>query len=58
MNSVMGIGEHIIFIYEGNLWWEGTRHTITETKNNELNDFMFNNELTKLLKASVNKKEE
>lgn len=58
MNSVMGIGEHIIFIYEGNLWWEGTRHTITQTKNNELNDFMFNNELTKLLKASVNKKEE
>lgn len=55
MNSVMGIGEHIIFIHEGNLAWEGTRHTITQTSNQELNDFMFNNELTKLLKASVQK---
>ena len=55
MNSVMGIGEHIIFIHEGNLAWEGTRHSITQTTNQELNDFMFNNELTKLLKASVQK---
>ncbi|MBO7200854.1 MAG: ATP-binding cassette domain-containing protein [Bacteroidales bacterium] len=55
MNSVMGIGEHIIFIHEGNLAWEGTRHTITQTSNQELNDFMFNNELTKLLKASAQK---
>lgn len=55
MNSVMGIGEHIIFIHEGNLTWEGTRHTITHTTNKELNDFMFNNELTKLLKESVQK---
>jgi len=55
MNSVMGIGEHIIFIHEGNLAWQGTRHTITQTSNQELNDFMFNNELTKLLKASVQK---
>ena len=57
MNSVMGIGEHIIFIHEGNLAWEGTRHTITQTSNQELNDFMFNNELTKLLKASAQKKQ-
>ena len=55
MNSVMGIGEHIIFIHEGNLAWEGTRHSITQTTNQEFNDFMFNNELTKLLKASVQK---
>jgi phospholipid/cholesterol/gamma-HCH transport system ATP-binding protein len=55
MNSVMGIGEHIIFIHEGNLAWEGSRHSITQTTNQELNDFMFNNELTKLLKASVQK---
>jgi phospholipid/cholesterol/gamma-HCH transport system ATP-binding protein len=53
MNSVMGIGDHIIFIYNGNLWWEGNRHNITKTTNPELNDFMFNNELTKLLKASA-----
>jgi phospholipid/cholesterol/gamma-HCH transport system ATP-binding protein len=49
----MGIGDHIIFIYNGNLWWEGNRHNITKTTNPELNDFMFNNELTKLLKASA-----
>ena len=41
MNSVMGIGDHIIFLHEGKKWWEGTNHEIAHTDNKELNDFVF-----------------
>lgn len=50
MNSVLEIGEHIVFIYNGNLWWEGNRHEVITCTNKELNDFLFNNEITKRLK--------
>ena len=50
MNSVIEIGEHIVFIHEGMLWWEGNRHEIIACQNQELNDFLFNNELTRKLK--------
>ncbi len=50
MNSVLEIGEHIVFINEGHLWWEGTRHEVITCQNKELNDFLFNNEITKRLK--------
>jgi phospholipid/cholesterol/gamma-HCH transport system ATP-binding protein len=41
MNSVMGIGDHIIFLHEGKKWWEGTNHEIAHTDNKELNSFVF-----------------
>jgi len=41
MNSVMGIGDHIIFLYDGKKWWEGTNKEIAHTHNKELNDFVF-----------------
>jgi phospholipid/cholesterol/gamma-HCH transport system ATP-binding protein len=41
MNSVMGIGDHIIFLYDGQKWWEGTNKEIAHTNNKELNDFVF-----------------
>lgn len=51
MNSVMGIGEKIIFLHKGEKWWEGTNHEITKTDNQELNDFVFASPLLeKLLK--------
>ena len=37
MNSVMGIGEHIIFLHNGQKWWEGTKEEIITSKNVELN---------------------
>src|ERR1700744_2558031 len=30
MNSVMGIGDHIIFLYNGEKWWEGTNKEISK----------------------------
>jgi phospholipid/cholesterol/gamma-HCH transport system ATP-binding protein len=52
MNSVMGIGDHIIFLHEGKKWWEGTNKEITSTNNKELNDFVF---ATKLMETLLKK---
>ena len=41
MNSVMGIGDNIIFLNDGKKWWEGSNHEIAHTDNKELNDFVF-----------------
>ncbi|MBE9585340.1 ATP-binding cassette domain-containing protein [Mucilaginibacter sp. JRF] len=41
MNSVMGIGDHIIFLHQGQKWWEGSNKEIAHTDKQELNDFVF-----------------
>jgi phospholipid/cholesterol/gamma-HCH transport system ATP-binding protein len=41
MPSVMEIGDHINFIYEGNLWWRGNRSSILKSENKEVSDFVF-----------------
>ncbi len=50
MNSVMEIGERVVFLYEGKLWWEGTRENILSSSNKELNSFVYASELLKKLK--------
>jgi len=50
MNSVLGIGDSVVFIYNGQLWWQGNKETILHTENRELNDFVFGTELTSRLK--------
>jgi phospholipid/cholesterol/gamma-HCH transport system ATP-binding protein len=52
MNSVMGIGDHIIFLYNGEKWWEGSNHEIAHTDNKELNAFVF---ASKFMKAAREK---
>lgn len=52
MNSVIKIGDTISFIYKGQLWWEGDKTQILDTENKELNEFVFDTELTKRLKKS------
>jgi phospholipid/cholesterol/gamma-HCH transport system ATP-binding protein len=41
MNSLTQIGEHIVFIYKGRKWWEGSYDEIRNAENKELNDFVF-----------------
>jgi phospholipid/cholesterol/gamma-HCH transport system ATP-binding protein len=41
MNSVMQIGEHIMFVYKGENWWTGNKSEILNTDNKELFDFVF-----------------
>ncbi len=50
MNSVLGIGDSVAFIYKGELWWKGNRESILHTNNPELNEFVFGTELTSRLK--------
>jgi phospholipid/cholesterol/gamma-HCH transport system ATP-binding protein len=50
MNSVMQIGENIVFIHKGVIWWEGNKEELIHTNNKELNDFVFASELFKRLK--------
>ncbi len=41
MNTVMSMGEKIIFIYKGKKFWEGNNEDIMRSENKELNDFVF-----------------
>jgi len=50
MNSVMEIGDHVLFIYKGNLWWEGSSDEILTTGNKEVEDFVYASELVRKLK--------
>lgn len=51
MNSVMEIGDTIIYIYEGKKWWEGSKDTILDADNRELSDFVFASAMAKKVKA-------
>ena len=52
MNSVLEIGEHILFIYKGRKWWEGSKHDILDADNRELNDFVFASAMAKRAKKA------
>ncbi len=54
MNSVMEIGDNVVFIYEGIKCWEGSRRDILKADNQYLNDFVFATNLTKTLKQMQN----
>lgn len=47
MNSVIEIGEKVIFLYKGNKLWEGTNNDITDSGVSELDDFVFANRMMK-----------
>lgn len=47
MNSVMEIGEKIIFLKDGLKEWEGSKHTIFKTDNIAITDFVYSSELFK-----------
>ena len=51
MNSVMEIGDTIIFIYKGQKLWEGSKDEITNSDVEELNNFIFANRMMKMLKG-------
>jgi len=53
MNSVMKIGEKIIFLSDGIKCWEGTNKEILDSDCNTLNDFVFANALAKQLRSSL-----
>ena len=50
MNSVMGIGDKVVFLHQGRKHWEGSNKEILNTENPELYDFVFASEFLKKLK--------
>lgn len=51
MNSVFEIGDHILFLKNGENTWEGTRKEVLKTENTALNDFVFSSEWLKKAKS-------
>jgi len=54
MNSVMEVGDKVVFIYEGIKCWEGTKDDILTTDNKYLNEFVFANTMAKQIKIQNN----
>lgn len=52
MNSVMNIGENIIFIKEGIKEWQGTKDQVISSNNKALNDFIFASDLFRKVKEA------
>lgn len=50
MNSVIGIGEKIIFICNAKIEWEGTKDDVLTSPNKELNNFIFASDLLRKVK--------
>lgn len=53
MNSVMEIGEKVVFIHQGQKEWEGTREGILDSDNQNLNDFVFASNFAKKIKNKM-----
>jgi phospholipid/cholesterol/gamma-HCH transport system ATP-binding protein len=51
MNSVIEIGEHIMFIHKGKKYWEGSKEEILKTENEELCNFVYATKFMKELKS-------
>ncbi|MCF8227099.1 MAG: ATP-binding cassette domain-containing protein [Bacteroidales bacterium] len=52
MNSVLEIGDKVIYIYQGGKCWEGTKEDVLHTDNEALNNFVFATSMAKQLKNS------
>ena len=50
MNSVMEIGDYILFMYKGEKLWDGSSDQILDSKVEAFNDFVFANNLMRSLK--------
>lgn len=57
MNSVMGIGDYILFLYKGKKYWEGSNQDMLKSDNKELNDFVFASPLMKAARNTLKKDE-
>lgn len=57
MNSVLGIGESILFIYQGHVEWTGNKDQVLESTNKRLNDLVFASDLSRKMKEMAEREE-
>jgi phospholipid/cholesterol/gamma-HCH transport system ATP-binding protein len=55
MNSVMGIGENIMFLFQGRKLWQGSKNHITHSGVRELDDFVFANKVMSSIREQEKK---
>jgi len=55
MNSVMEIGDKIVFLKEGHLAWEGDKTQVFKTDNEEVTNFVYSSNLFKMVREAQNK---
>jgi len=55
MNSVLEIGDNILFIHEGRAHWTGTKDNILRSNDPELNEFVYASEFISALKDGFNR---
>lgn len=53
MNSVIEIGDSVLFIYDGRAWWKGDRHSILTTDNKEVVDFVYASDFMKEIRSTM-----
>jgi phospholipid/cholesterol/gamma-HCH transport system ATP-binding protein len=53
MNSVLEIGQNIMFIYEGHNHWTGDKESILTTKNPEVVDFVYSSKFMKMYREKI-----
>ncbi len=53
MNSVIEIGDRILFIHNGRNWWQGNRQEILTTENKEILDFVYASDFMKDIRSSI-----
>jgi len=56
MNSVIEIGDTILFIHNGRNWWTGDRKEIITTDNKEISEFVYASDFMKEIRASMQEK--
>jgi len=56
MNSVIEIGDTILFIHNGRNWWTGDRKQIITTDNKEISEFVYASDFMQEIRASMQEK--
>ncbi|MEN9742965.1 MAG: hypothetical protein RLZZ65_770 [Bacteroidota bacterium] len=56
MNSVMEIGDNVIFIHQGQKWWEGDKNTIITDDNPEVEAFVYASSFMKEIRSQIQQK--
>lgn len=56
MNSVVGIGDKVVYIYEGQKEWEGQKEGVLNSSNERLNKFVFASDLMQKIKIANDNK--
>lgn len=55
MNSVIGIGDYILFLHQGGKAWEGNKRTVLKSDSQALNDFIFASKYLREIKEQLNR---